>query len=253
MDVIGVLVVIAIEVQVVLEVFPDTYSLALTAITLFFDCAQEAIDRQGRFIVVLSGGTTPQIMFELLASPEYQSQLDWNKVEFCWGDERCVPPDNPESNYRLAWNSWLRHLLLTPAQVHRIPGELPPAEAARVYEEELHRLFPGDTLPHFDLIFLGLGTDGHVASLFPGTPALQVQDRWVCENYLAATASWRVTLTLPVLNAATHLVVLVSGKEKASILQRVLSAQNNEELPASLLHPISGSLRWLVEQSTMSS
>lgn len=252
MDVIGGLVVIAIEGPAVLEVYPDTHSLAIAAISLFFSCAREAIERCGRFTVALSGGATPKTMFELLAGQEYQSQLDWRKVEFCWGDERCVPPDHPESNYRLAWDSWLHHLPLTPVQIHRIPGELPPAEAARVYEAELHRLFPGDTLPHFDLIFLGLGTDGHVASLFPGTPALQVQDRWVCENYLAATASWRVTLTLPVLNAATNVVMLVSGKEKASILKRVLAAQGDVTLPASMLHPSSGSLYWLVEQSAMS-
>ncbi|MBM2841757.1 MAG: pgl, partial [Bacteroidetes bacterium] len=174
-------------------------------------------------------------------------------VHLFWGDERCVPPDDPESNYRMVHEALLRHIGIPPENVHRIKGELDPALTAREYEEEIRRAFGvnENAIPRFDLILLGLGEDGHTASLFPGTSALQEKQRIVTEVYVEKLESHRITITLSVINNAFHVFFLVSGKSKAQILGAVLN-ESPVSYPAQLVRPVAGELQWLVDQDAAS-
>jgi 6-phosphogluconolactonase len=202
-----------------------------------------AIARHGRFRWALSGGTTPRKLYALLARPPLVRRIDWSRVEFFWGDERCVPPDHADSNYRTAREALLDLIQPDPAHVHRMRGEDPPEQAAAAYEAELRRAFElreGSPPPSFDLILLGMGADGHTASLFPGSAVLQEARRWV------ASDRNRVTLTLPVLNAAAHVLFLVSGTDKAQRLAEVLAGPDSG-LPAQRVRPTHGKLEWSVD------
>jgi 6-phosphogluconolactonase len=230
------------------EILPDARSLAERAVEEFVYLADEALRTGSRLTVVLAGGSTPQRMYNRLAGV----QADWERIFFFWGDERCVPPAHADSNYRMADEALLSHIPIPIGNIHRITGELPPEEAAQGYEDELRRFF-GDEAPRFDLILLGLGGDGHTASLFPGTPAIREKRRWV------AAVSHRVppppivdraTLTLPVLNAAANVLFLVSGSEKAERLAQVLHDPFQPDLlPAQAVKPVNGGVRWLVDQA----
>jgi len=174
-------------------------------------------------------------------------------VHVFWGDERCVPPEHPESNYRLAREALLDHVPLPLANIHRIHTEREPAQAAADYERTLRRFFGPGNAPRFDLVLLGLGTDGHTASLFPGTPAVQEHERWVVAHYVPSLAAWRVTLTPAVLNAADQVTFLVAGAEKAGVLDRVLNGPCQPDvLPAQVVRPAGGSLLWLVDAAAQS-
>jgi 6-phosphogluconolactonase len=176
--------------------------------------------------------------------------VDWARVHVFWGDERCVPPDHPESNYRLAREALLDHVPLPPANVHRIPTEQEPVQAAADYEQTLRRFFGPGSVPRFDLVLLGLGTDGHTASLFPGTPAVHEYERWVVAHYVSSLPAWRVTLTPAVLNAADQVTFLVAGEEKAGALKQVLAGPYQPDvLPAQVVRPAGGSLLWLVDDA----
>lgn len=215
------------------------------------DRARAAITARGRFDWALAGGSTPEALYRLLASPDYIGRVDWSRVHFFWGDERCVPPEHPDSNYRTARLALLDTLAPAPDNIHRMAGELPPALAAERYEAELERAFGrrvGGGFPELDLILLGMGGDGHTASLFPGTPGLAEGRRWAVANPIESLGVTRLTLTFPVLNAAAHVLFLVAGSDKAERLAQVFSkAATPEPLPAQRVHPRGEAPEWLVD------
>jgi len=229
--------------------------LAQAAAEQFVTLAQEAIARRGRFSVALAGGSTPRCTYTLLGHEPFASQVDWTHVHIFWGDERCVPPDHPESNYRMARETLLDRLPIPAANVHRIPCEQAPEQAATAYEATLRAFFTegetpseGNPTPRFDLVLLGMGEDGHTASLFPGTAALHEEERWVVATYVEKLGAWRVTLTPVVLNAAAHVTFLVAGERKARRLQEVLMGPYQpDRLPAQIVRPRHGRLTWLVD------
>ena len=216
--------------------------------------AADAIRERGRFIVALSGGSTPLSLFRLLASPSFSSRIDWRHVHVCWGDERCVPPEDARSNYRLACEALLEHVPIPEAHVHRMHGEAVPEVAAMAYEAELRTLFGvnerHDDFPCFDLILLGLGDDGHTASLFPHGRALHEQTRWAVADYIEVVSMWRITLTLPLINASRCVLFLVAGADKADVVQQVLATPSHAvALPAARVAPSRGILQWMVDGS----
>jgi 6-phosphogluconolactonase len=214
-----------------------------------------AIAERGRFCLALSGGSTPRRMYEILAdSPR---ALDWRCVDVFWGDERAVPPDHPDSNYGTAAAVLLHKLGVPPARIHRIEGELPdPEDAAARYQNEIARVFatPADGLPPtFDLILLGMGPDGHTASLFPYSQALTERRRWVVGHHVARLGKPRITMTPPILNRATEVRLLVTGADKAATLREVLTGPREpERLPAQLVVPEAGRLEWLIDRAAAS-
>lgn len=235
---------------------PDAAALAGMAAERIAKLAEEAVARAGRFAVALAGGSTPQGLYARLASESYRARVPWPETEVFWGDERCVPPEHPESNYRMAAEALLRHVPIRPGQIHRMRGEDPdPTRAAAEYDALLRETFgvaPG-VPPRFDLVLLGLGADGHTASLFPGSPALRETERLAVAVFVERLGAARLTLTLPVLNAAAAVVFLVSGGDKAEVLRAVLEgAPGAEPLPAQLVHPPAGTVTWLVDAAAAS-
>ena len=222
--------------------------LAEAAAREFVARAEEAIDEQGRFAVVLAGGSTPKATYEVLAR-NYAEELDWSKVHVFFGDERTVPPDHEDSNYRMARETLLSRIRV--GGVHRMRCELPSEEAAAAYEEELRNFFgTSDDLPSFDLILLGLGADGHTASLFPETSALDVTDRWVVVNPVLKLETTRLTLTIPIINAAKAVTFLVAGGNKAEALKEILEGEADPRAyPAKFIRPESGNLTWMVDRA----
>lgn len=232
----------------------DLYKLSRAAGEFFVTQSQEAILSRGRFSVALSGGETPASLYSLLASEAYRSRIEWDKVFIFWGDERCVPPSNVESNYNMAQMNLLNHIQVPPDNIYRIQGELKPEKAAEQYEQQLSDFFgTGKGNPRFDLVLLGLGSDGHTASLFPHSDALYVKGQWVTANFVEDLRSWRVTLTAEALNAAANVVFLVSGEGKAKAVQAILEDEYQPETyPAQLIDPRNGNLVWLLDQSAAS-
>jgi 6-phosphogluconolactonase len=207
----------------------------------------------GAFRVALSGGNTPKALYELLAEPAapFRRRIPWDRLHVFWSDERGVPPDHPDSNYRMAREALLSRVPVPPRRVHRIEGELPDsAEAARRYAAVLAREFGGP--PVFDWIFLGLGADCHTASLFPGLSAVLETEKTVAAAWVDALKSRRVTLTLPVLNSAKRVVFLVAGADKATAARAVLKGKPSPARPASLVAPVSGEVLWLLDQAAAS-
>jgi 6-phosphogluconolactonase len=233
-----------------LVVYPDRHSFIDGTADFIVDLAAQAIAERGRFTIALSGGGTPRPVYTRLATAGYRERIDWSKVRIFFDDERCVPPDDAlaGSNYRMAREALLDHVALPPDNIHRIQGEIDPAQAAVIYEQELHALFRTSTLPAFDLICLGLGDNGHTASLFPGTTALREKERWVVPQYVEVLTTWRVTFTAPLINAARCVAFLVEGAGKAEVLWRVLEGPYQPDvLPAQLIQPVNGQLHWLVD------
>ncbi len=229
-----------------IKVYPDSQQLAQAAAELFVESADTAIRRQGRFSVALSGGSTPRAMHQILASDDFSSRVDWTNVHVFWGDERTVPPDHPESNFRMAQETLFSQVPIPERNVHRILAERQPSQAADDYEQTLRDFF-GDQ-PRLDLVFLGMGDDGHTASLFPHTAALDEKTCWVVANHVEKLDTWRITLTIGVINAAAKVAFLVSGGKKAARLHEVLRGlQQPHELPSQLIQPESGALLWLVD------
>jgi 6-phosphogluconolactonase len=244
--------------MVEIKTYPDASSLARAAAEQWVALAQAGIADHGRFSVALSGGSTPRTLYALLATKEFAARVEWSHVHVFWGDERCVPPDHLESNYRMARETLLDHVPVPPSNVHRIPSEQAPERAAAAYERTLRALFVGHAgryptpLPCFDLVLLGMGDDGHTASLFPGSAALYEQTRWVAANYVDKLGAWRVTLTPIAINAAAHVTFLVSGAGKAERLREVLSGPYQlDVLPAQIIRPTSGGLVWLVDAAAV--
>ncbi|MBK9139243.1 MAG: 6-phosphogluconolactonase [Verrucomicrobia bacterium] len=237
-----------------LRTFPDPQSLAAGAVALFLEAVGHAVSQRGRFAVALAGGRTPRQFYEALAGAA-SGRVPWGAVEIFFGDERPVPPEHPDSNYAMAQASLLGRVPLPPGQVHRIRAELAPASAADEYERTLRARFRLSTgeVPRFDLVLLGLGADGHTASLFPGTNALSETQRLVCANWVPKFGHHRVTLTLPVLNAARQVVFLVAGADKAEVVKEVLAGPDREPPhPATLVQPAAGELHWLLDAAAAS-
>jgi 6-phosphogluconolactonase len=241
-----------------IRTYPDAASLARAVADYFVTLAAEAIASCGRFAVALAGGSTPRASYERLATNEFAARVDWPRVHIFWGDERCVPPDHPDSNYRMAREALLEHVPLPVGNIHRIRGEMEPEQAAAEYERTLRTFFSpglsegeaGDERPtsRFDLILLGMGDDGHTASLFPGTVALHEQERWVMAHYVEKLRTWRVTLTPVAINAAAHVAMVVSGAGKAERLRQALvGPYQPNALPAQIVRPARGGLLWLVD------
>src|ERR1700730_8320224 len=221
-------------------VYPTAAEVARAAARLFVDYAWQAISRYGQFFVALSGGHTPRQMFVLLASDEFRGQVDWAKVHVFWSDERAVPPTNAESNYGMARREFLIRVPIPEGNVHRMEAEKPGiGRAAHEYEEVLRKYLDLDDrgFPRFHLIFLGLGKDGHTASLFPGTRVPRQTSRWVSTPLVTKLNMRRMTLTLPVLDAALRVAFLVVGSEKAQILHAVLQEKSDPPYPAQLVQP----------------
>lgn len=233
---------------------PDAAALARRAAQYVTEMVGEAVAAQGRARVAVSGGSTPKSAFELLADPgqPWRSRMPWDKLDMYWVDERCVPPDNAESNYRMTREALLDHVPLNAGQIHRIEGELEPDVAASRYESELRNTFrlEGAETPRFDLIGLGMGPDGHTASLFPHTEAIHEMSRLVTANHVPQKDVWRVTLTWPVINHAASVFFLIAGAEKAEILKEVLTGPRDvERLPSQLIRPASGILTLILDKA----
>jgi 6-phosphogluconolactonase len=230
-----------------LLVYETPEELAEAAAREFVARAEGAINALGRFAVVLAGGSTPKATYQALAR-DYADKLDWGRVHVFFGDERTVPPDHEDSNYRMAHEALLSRVPV--GGVHRMRGELPPAEAAAAYEEELRKFFGPEGVPAFDLILLGIGEDGHTASLFPETSALDVTDRWAVANPVLKLETTRLTLTVPVINAAMAVAFLVAGEGKAKALKEILEGDADPRgYPAKFIRPEGGDLTWMVDKA----
>ena len=236
-----------------LHIFPDSQELARKAADFVLRSGEEAIEEQGRFLIALSGGSTPKALYSLLAKPSFARRLDWSKVHFLFGDERGVPPSHPDSNYAMVNEVLFSPLRISPAQIHRMRGEDHPETAAAQYEDTLRRLTSTarGQWPILDLILLGMGDDGHTASLFPGTASLTEHTRWVTPSVAPQAPHPRLTLTLGVINHASVILFLVTGPNKAHILQRVIERRPTDPIvyPAQLVQPECGRLLWYLDQA----
>lgn len=231
-------------------VLPTREAAVAAAADAVVSAAKAAIAASGRFLLVLSGGSTPKALYALLAGAEYASRIDWSRTHVFWGDERCVPPTDAGSNFRMARDALLDHVPLPADQVHRMRGEDAPARAAAAYETILRGLFP-DGVARFDLVLLGMGDNGHTASLFPGLAAVREASRWVVAEYVPEVSMWRLTLTPPALNAAAQVIFLVVGADKAAMLKRVLQGPREQNLlPAQAITPArGGELAWILDEA----
>ncbi len=228
-----------------IRVLPDPAGVAIEAANLVVAAASRAISATGRFSIALSGGSTPKSLYELLASKTYSSAIDWPRVHVYFGDERCVGPDHPDSNYRMAREALFDHVPIPGDNVYRICGELDPEAAATDYGRLLKEQFGDDGL---DLALLGMGDDGHTASLFPGTAALAETAHRCVKNYVPKLEAWRITLTAPFLNRSRQVVVLVAGGAKAGRIQEVLEGPHEpERLPIQLIAPERGEMLWIMD------
>lgn len=246
------------------RVYRDAEELALKAARRFARLADQYVIGCGRFTVALSGGSTPRAMLSILAADPYLDTVPWSSVYFFWGDERCVPPDHSDSNYRMATEALLSKVPVPTQNIFRIPAESPdPKRAAEDYSATLTSFFlsepgrsttgtaPLSTVPRFDLVFLGMGPDGHTASLFPGTTALHAGDQEIAvANYVEKFKAHRITLTAATINNARNVTFLVAGPDKADALKEVLEGSYHPDLyPSQLIRPLNGSLLWMIDES----
>jgi 6-phosphogluconolactonase len=231
-----------------LEVYESQQMLSEAAAELFAAEARLAVMSRGRFTVLLSGGETPRTTYELLARAPLRDRIPWSKVHIFWGDERYVVPGDPRSNALMVHRALLDHVPVPTEQIHPIPYGPTPRESAVAYENLLRTFFAGGPAG-FDLVFLGLGVNGHTASLFPGTAAVAERERWVTEVYVTEQNLHRVTLTAPIINRASLVLFVVAGGDKAAIVRKVLEGpQDPHRIPAQLIKPVHGRLIWLLEQ-----
>ena len=233
---------------------PDAAALASRAAHHFVEMVSEAVAARGRARIAISGGSTPKPAFQLLADPNqpWRARMPWENLDLYWVDERTVPPDAADSNYRMTREALLDHVPLKPEQIHRMEGELDPHVAASRYESELRNSFrlEGAESPRFDLIALGMGDDGHTASLFPHTEAIHEMSRLVIANQVPQKDTWRITLTWPVITHASSVFFLIAGEDKAKILKEVLTGPHDpERLPSQLIWPVSGILTLFLDRA----
>jgi 6-phosphogluconolactonase len=232
------------------QIFQDLQALSLAAAERFATLADHALQNSGRFTVALSGGSTPKKLHEVLSGVPFRDRIAWSSIYFFWGDERFVPPDHPDSNYRMAKETLLSRVPVPEKNIFPIVEEsLSARESAAEYESKLRNFFGDATLPRFNLILLGMGEDGHTASLFPHSGALKESIRLVTENYVEKLNADRITMTVPLINNAANVFFLISGASKAKALKEVLQGPNEpERLPAQLIRPHSGELLFLVDE-----
>jgi len=234
-----------------IRIFPDLEHLSWAASTRFEDLARIKAMEKKVFTAALSGGGTPRRLYEILGSSTFAGRVRWQNVHLFQVDERCVPPDDPESNYRMVREVWLENSPLPEANFHRLAAELPDHdEACRQYAEAMAQVLspsPGAS-PRLELIFLGMGPDGHTASLFPGTAALDEQAAWVCPNYVEKLKMHRLTMTFPLLNTAANTIFLVAGADKAEVLRQVLEGPPGR-FPAQRIQPVDGCLSWFLDEA----
>lgn len=229
-------------------------AVAQAAAELFVELCHESIGARGRFRVALSGGSTPKRTYQLLAGKALADRVDWSHVDLFWGDERYVPHDDPNSNYRMTDEALLRHISIPAVNIHGVPTDVsPPEAAAAAYETEIRNTFADNTaIPAFDLIYLGLGTNGHTASLFPHSATLLENSRLVVADFVNEVNTWRISMTAPLLNHGRTVAFLVSGREKAEVLRQVmLGPREPDRLPAQLIVP-EGKLLWLTDEAAAS-
>ena len=233
-----------------LRILADPESVASTAAELFVAVARQSVDDHGTFTVALSGGSTPAALFSLLASPPYRESVPWDKTHVFWSDERWVPPSDPESNSGMAQRLLLDHVPIPTHQVHYVTTTgVTPEESTAEYGRLLRDMYDGGE-PRLDLIFLGLGDDGHTASLFPGTEALHETYHRVFANYVSRLSTWRITFTYRTINAARHVCFMVTGDEKRAAIRHIFAPRAGEDpLPAALVSPTEGQLLWLVDEA----
>jgi 6-phosphogluconolactonase len=232
-----------------IAIYPDIDTLSHDAAQHIVRIANESIATYSRFTMALSGGTTPRKTYELLGSEPYSRQINWTLVHIFWGDERCVPPESPDSNYRMAHEALLSKIPIPAVQVHRMLANKPDRDAAsQEYVEEMQRVFATDDIPSFDLIQLGMGPEGHTASLFPHQEALHEERRLVMPVSVPKPPPDRLTFTPPLLNAARNILFLVTGSDKADALHAVLEGSYQpDEYPAQIVRPPNGEVVWMVD------
>ncbi len=230
-------------------IYPDLNTISREAAHYIVQIANEAIVTRGRFSVALSGGNTPKQLFTMLGSEPYREQIEWSLVEIFWADERCVPPDDPESSYHMAAQTLLAGAPIPASQVHRMPADQPDRDAASLaYTREMQRVFGTNGIPAFDLIQLGMGPEGHTASLFPHQPALHEKERLVMPVTVPKPPPDRLTLTPPVLNAARNVLFLATGADKVDAFQAVIEGPYDpDEFPAQIVRLPHGEVLWMVD------
>jgi len=238
------------------DVFPDVHALTLAAAERFAALATRAVEHHAVFAVALSGGSTPKALYRLMAADrEIRAKIPWSKIHFFFGDERHVPPDHADSNFRMANEAMFQALPAEQLHIHRVLGEMTSAaQAAEQYEADLRKFFEPRgfldiSFPRFDLILLGMGPDGHTASLFPNSSGLQETTRWVIANWVEKFQTDRITFTFPVLNSAAEVILFVSGPEKAELLAEVLQPNGVEKYPVQNVKPHNGIKRWMLDAS----
>ncbi len=230
-----------------IRIFDDPTSVAVAAAGLFAEAAAAAMQSKGSFCAALSGGSTPRRLYEELAKQPWRDQIAWEKVFLFWGDERYVAPTDPLSNQKMTHEALLDHVPIPPANLFPIPFAASAGESASLYETTLRTFFGAE--PRFDLMLLGLGADGHTASLFPGTAALAETNRWVCPCRPQVTGPDRITLTFPVINRSAAILFLVTGQDKAPVIEAVLDKKNNQAaLPVQQVQPVQGQITWFLDK-----
>ena len=230
-----------------IQVFQTTEALNAAAATLIVEIAHKSVDATGRFSIALSGGNTPEKLYELLALSPYNQQMPWTETYFFWGDERCVPLEDNRNNAQMAQLALFNKIEIPPSNIHRIPVNLPPDRAALAYEKTIKDFFDEDA-PRFDLILLGLGDNGHTASLFPGTAVLNEKSRGIRKVFVEEQNEFRITMTAPLINMAYHVLFLVTGENKAAILNTIFKGPYlPKQYPAQLVKPQSGKLYWFAD------
>lgn len=224
------------------------------AATLLMESTVAAVEARGRATWALSGGTTPKKLFQLLSEPYYNERLPWPQLHLFWGDERCVAPEHADSNYRMVREALLSKVAIPEANVHRIPAEMTPViDGARAYDQALKIFFKHERpFPAFDVMLLGMGDDGHTASLFPGSSALEENEKWVASTYVEKFSANRITLTYPVINNARRILFLCAGEGKSAVLKEVLRTGTPIRFPAQRVQATNGELIWLLDQAAAS-
>lgn len=235
-----------------IRILKSLEQVSATAAEEIIQCAASAVEKRGVFRIALSGGSTPKTLFtKLVSDQDFKKQMPWRSTHFFWSDERTVPPDHPDSNYRMAREAMFKHTDVSESQIHRIHAEVEdPNRAAEEYEKEIRQHFNVvSDVPQFDLILLGMGPDGHTASLFPGTEALNEQRRLVVSNWVSKFNTHRITFTVPLINHAATVMFLVCGEDKAATLKAVLEGPYDPEVyPSQLIKP-DGDLIWFIDQA----
>jgi len=232
------------------QVLSDLEAISHEAASLFINASRDSIAARKQFVVAISGGSTPRRLYTLLSSSPCRDQVDWQKVHFFWADERCVRKEDEASNFKMVFDRLLSKVPIPNQNIHRIKGEEEPEKAARDYEADIKEFFGGSGLPVFDLVLLGMGEDGHTASLFPGSKSLEETARLAIPVYLKKPYGNRITLTLPVLNNAAQILFLVAGISKATVLSEIVSdGEKKGKFPAGRIRPLQGKVIWLIDQA----